>query len=73
MPATVNPPAQSRWVCLLLGRSESSGKRDVIDVHKTGNYPDFKRSFRQKCTAEYTAYQMATIKELFIWLRSGLS
>ena len=38
MPATVNPPAQSRCVCLLLGRSESSGKRDVIDVHKTGNY-----------------------------------
>jgi hypothetical protein len=36
-------------------------------------YPDFKRSFRQKCTAEYTACQMATIKELFVWLRSGLS
>ena len=36
-------------------------------------YPDFKRSFRQKCTAAYTAYQMATIKELFIWLRSSLS
>jgi HEPN domain-containing protein len=36
-------------------------------------YPDFKRSFRQKCTAAYTAYQMATIKELFRWLRSSLS
>ena len=36
-------------------------------------YPDFKRSFRQKCTAEYTEHQMATIKELFTWLRSFLS
>ena len=36
-------------------------------------YPDFKRSFREKCTAEYTASQMASLKELFTWLRSRLS
>ncbi len=36
-------------------------------------YPDFKRSFRQKCTPEYTAHQMATIKEMFIWLQACLS
>jgi hypothetical protein len=36
-------------------------------------YPDFKRSFRQKCTAKYTADQLATIKELFLWLQSSLS
>jgi HEPN domain-containing protein len=35
-------------------------------------YPDFKRSFRQKCTPEYTAYQLTTIKEMFIWLQSCL-
>jgi len=33
-------------------------------------YPDLKRAFRQKCTAEFTARQMATIKEVFQWLRS---
>jgi HEPN domain-containing protein len=36
-------------------------------------YPDFQRSFRQKCTVEYAASQMGAIKELFTWLRSHLS
>jgi HEPN domain-containing protein len=31
-------------------------------------YPDVKRAFRQKCTAEYTEQQMEGIKELFEWL-----
>jgi len=35
-------------------------------------YPDVKRTFRQKCTPEYTVGQMALIKELFAWLRSLL-
>jgi hypothetical protein len=35
-------------------------------------YPDVKRTFRQKCTAEYTERQMTLIKELFAWLRSQM-
>jgi hypothetical protein len=35
-------------------------------------YPDFKRSFRQRCTPEYTAKQMAMIKELLQWLKSQI-
>ena len=35
-------------------------------------YPDVKRAFRQKCTAEYTECQMVIIKELFKWLQSQL-
>jgi HEPN domain-containing protein len=35
-------------------------------------YPDFKRSFRQRCTAEYTAEQMAIIRELMQWLKSQM-
>jgi len=35
-------------------------------------YPDVKRAFRQKCTAEYTECQMAIIRELFKWLQSQL-
>jgi HEPN domain-containing protein len=35
-------------------------------------YPDFKRSFRQICTPEYTATQMAVIEGLMQWLRSQL-
>lgn len=33
-------------------------------------YPDMKRTFRQKCTAEFAGRQMAVIKEVFRWLRS---
>jgi HEPN domain-containing protein len=35
-------------------------------------YPDFKRSFRKKCTPAYTARQMRVIQGLFRWLRSQL-
>lgn len=33
-------------------------------------YPDLKRTFRQKCTAVFTAHQITMIKEVFKWLRS---
>jgi HEPN domain-containing protein len=33
-------------------------------------YPDVKRSFRAKCTPEFTARQMETIEEIFAWQRS---
>jgi len=35
-------------------------------------YPDLKRAFRQQCTPEYTQRQLASIKEIFAWLRSLL-
>ncbi len=36
-------------------------------------YPDFKRSFREKCTMEYSKGQMAMIKESYEWLKSQLT
>jgi len=33
-------------------------------------YPDMKRTFRQRCTAAFTAHQMTMIKEVLKWLRS---
>jgi len=35
-------------------------------------YPDFKRSFREKCNQEFTTNQMDIIKEHFEWLKSHL-
>jgi HEPN domain-containing protein len=35
-------------------------------------YPDFKRSFRKKCTEEFTIEQMNEIKRIFKWLRLNL-
>ena len=33
-------------------------------------YPDVKRDFRRRCTAEYTSEQMAMVRETFEWLKS---
>jgi HEPN domain-containing protein len=33
-------------------------------------YPDVQRSFRAKCTPEFTARQMRTIKDVYQWQRS---
>ena len=35
-------------------------------------YPDFKMSFRKKCTKEYTSSQLDIVKRNFEWLRSYL-
>lgn len=42
----------------------------VTAFNLEARYPDFKRTFRQICTPEYTTAQMATIKELMQWLKS---
>ncbi len=36
-------------------------------------YPDFKRSFRKKCTQQFTVIPMEKIKRHFKWLKSQLS
>jgi HEPN domain-containing protein len=49
-------------------------KADALITITTFNiearYPDVKRTFRKKCTAEYAERQMAIIKEVFEWLQS---
>ena len=35
-------------------------------------YPDEKRSFRKKCTEEFTEGEMKQIEEIFVWLKSML-
>jgi len=37
-----------------------------------GRYPDFKRTFRHACTAEYATRYMTTIKEMFQWVQSQM-
>ena len=44
----------------------------VTAFNLEARYPDFKRSFRQTCTPDYTAQQMSVIKELMQWLRYQL-
>ncbi len=52
-------------------------KNETLLVISTFNiearYPDLKRSFRKKCTKEYTRHQMQVIKETFQWLKGMLT
>ena len=35
-------------------------------------YPDIKRSFREKCTKEFTLEQIRVIKEIYKWLKAKI-
>ena len=35
-------------------------------------YPDVKRSFREKCTKEFTLEQVRNIKEIYKWLKAKI-
>ena len=42
----------------------------VTSFNIEARYPDIQRSFRRKCTKEFTQTQMEKIKELFAWLKT---
>jgi hypothetical protein len=57
----------------LPGLSLDEEKTDALILISSFNiearYPDLKRSFRKRCTKEYTVEQMGIIKETFEWLK----
>ncbi|MBW1775016.1 MAG: HEPN domain-containing protein [Deltaproteobacteria bacterium] len=44
----------------------------ITGLNIESRYPDFKKSFRKKCTQEFTIEQINEIKRVFKWLRSHL-
>ncbi len=62
----------ARGVGLELDETRTNALITITAFNIEARYPDVKRTFRQKCTPEYTADQMALIKEIFAWLRSLL-
>ncbi len=52
------------------GRVDSLIRITAFNIE--ARYPDLKRSFRQKCTAEFAGQQMEIIKEVFQWVKSLL-
>jgi len=44
----------------------------ITSFHLEARYPDEKRSFRNKCTEEFTAPELENIYEVFKWLESML-
>lgn len=57
----------------LAGLNLDESKRDTLILIPSFNiearYPDINRSFRKRCTEEYTRVQMRSIKETFKWLK----
>ena len=50
-------------------------KEELIKItafNLESRYPDEKRSFRKKCTEEFTVSEMKQIEEIFLWLKSML-
>lgn len=41
----------------------------ITSFNIEARYPDIKRSFRKKCTKEFTAEKMEIIKDIFKWLK----
>jgi HEPN domain-containing protein len=62
----------ARAVGLTLDEARTEALVTITAFNIEARYPDFKRTFRQMCTAEYAARHMATIKEMFEWLRSQM-
>ncbi len=55
---------------LPLNEARTESLITITTFNIEARYPDMKRSFRQKCTPEYTMRQMKIIKEVFEWLVS---
>ena len=51
-------------------------KKDLLRITSfniEARYPDIKRSFRKKCTKEFTQDQMENIREIFKWLKKMMT
>jgi HEPN domain-containing protein len=74
-----NPP-RSHDLLLLAEKADiatDDTQKDSLDLITTFNisarYPDYKKSFYQKCTESYTTEKIDKIKELRVWLTSILT
>ena len=45
----------------------------VEELNIEARYPDVKRSFREKCTKEFTLEQIRVIKEIYKWLKAKIN
>lgn len=57
---------------LELDKEKSDVLVTITAFNIEARYPDTQRSFRKKCTPEYSKSEMKAIKELFLWLKSQL-
>jgi len=60
--------AESAGIVMSEKQKESLIKISSFNIE--ARYPDIKRTFRSRCTREFTEIQIIEIKEVFQWLKS---
>ena len=68
-PHTHNLQRIARAAALSLDDEKSQTLLLITSFNIEARYPDIKRSFRKKCTEEFTFEQMQIIRETFQWLK----
>ena len=72
-PPTHNLQRLARQADLSLDEDRSQSLSLITSFNIEARYPDIKRSFREKCTKEFTLEQMRVIKETFQWLKTMMT
>jgi hypothetical protein len=72
-PPTHNLQRLARQADLPLDEDRSQSLSLITSFNIEARYPDIKRSFREKCTREFTLEQMRVIKETFQWLKTMMT
>ena len=63
----------AREAGLTVDEGKSQSLLLITSFNIEARYPDIKRSFRKKCTKEYTLEQMQVIREAFQWLKEMMT
>ncbi len=72
-PPTHNLQRLAREAGLSLDEEKSQTLLLITSFNIEARYPDIKRSFRKKCTKEFTLEQMQVIRETFQWLKKMMT
>jgi HEPN domain-containing protein len=70
-PPIHNLPRLARMAQVQLNPKRKEQLTLITSFNIEARYPDLKRSFRTKCTWEFTAEKIQVIKEVMIWLREA--
>lgn len=72
-PPTHNLQRLAREADLTLDKEKRQTFLLITSFNIEARYPDIKRSFRRKCTQEFTLEQMQVIRETFQWLKKMMT
>jgi HEPN domain-containing protein len=72
-PPTHNLQRLAREAGLSVDEEKNQRLLLITSFNIEARYPDIKRSFRKKCTEEYTREQMQVIREIFQWLKEMMT